>query len=86
LAVQGDRFFTDLFIEIGGTAGIEFAGIAELLERSRVDGPIRNAPLAFVVAIMNSLSDATMDFMAQDPANADRHRALGFEALWRVVS
>jgi AcrR family transcriptional regulator len=62
------------------------AGIAELLERSRAKGPIRDAPIAFVVAIMNSLSDATMDFMAQDPANADRHRALGFDALWRVVS
>ena len=62
------------------------AGIAELLERSRLKGPIRDAPIAFVVAIMNSLSDATMDFMAQDPANADKHRALGFDALWRVVS
>jgi AcrR family transcriptional regulator len=62
------------------------AGIAELMERSRANGPMRKAPLAFVAAIMNSLADATMDFMAQDPANAHKHCWLGFDALWRVVS
>ena len=61
-------------------------GIAELMERSCANGPMRDAPKAFVAVIMNSLADATMDFMAQDPANTDKHCALGFEALWRVVS
>ena len=27
--------------------------------------------LGFVGALMNSMAEATMDFMAQDPANAD---------------
>jgi AcrR family transcriptional regulator len=62
------------------------AGIAELMERSRAHGPMRKAPMAFVATIMNSLADATMDFMVQDPANARKHSALGFDALWRVVS
>ena len=62
------------------------SGIAELMELGCANGPIRDAPKAFVAAIMNSLADATMDFMAQDPANADKHCALGFDALWRVVS
>src|SRR5208282_153163 len=44
--------------------------VAELLERSRANGPLRNAPMGFVVAMMNALGDATMDFMINDPTNA----------------
>ncbi|MGA2833968.1 MAG: TetR/AcrR family transcriptional regulator [Terracidiphilus sp.] len=61
------------------------AGIAELLERSRANGPMRNAPMSFVVAIMNSVAEATMDFMVQDPSNAKKHCKVGFDALWRIV-
>jgi AcrR family transcriptional regulator len=61
-------------------------GIGELLERVRANGPLRNAPMGFIVAIMNSLADATMDFMIQDPSNADKHCKVGFDALWRVVA
>ena len=62
------------------------ARIGELLERSRASGPMRDAPMAFVVVIMNSLADATMDFMAHDPSNADKHCKVGFDALWRVLA
>ena len=62
------------------------AGIAKLLERSRENGPMRNAPLGFVVALMNALADATIDFMIQDPANADKHCTAAFDALWRMVA
>jgi AcrR family transcriptional regulator len=68
------------------TAGHKtMASIGELLERSRAKGPLRNAPMGFVVAIMNSLADATMDFMIHDPANAKKHCKVGFDALWRVL-
>ncbi len=62
------------------------ARIGELLERSRAHGPLRNAPMGFVVALMNSLAEATMDFMVQDPTNAKKHCKAGFDALWRVVA
>lgn len=62
------------------------AGIAKLLERSREDGPMRHVPLDFVVALMNALADATIDFMIHDPANADDHCMAGFEAFWRAVA
>jgi len=68
------------------TAGHKtMARIAELMEQSRAAGPMRNAPMGFVAAIMNSLAEATMDFMVQDPANAKKHCRAGFEALWRVI-
>ena len=62
------------------------AGIAELLERSRAKGPMRDAPMGFVLALMNSVAEATMDFMVQDPIHADKHCKLGFDALWRIVA
>ena len=62
------------------------AGIGELLERSRASGPLRNAPKGFVAAIMNSLAEATMDFMIHDPTNAKKHCKAGFDALWRVIA
>lgn len=62
------------------------AGIGELLERSRANGPMREAPMGFVIAIMNSLADATIDFMVHDPTNADKHCKIGFDAFWRVLA
>jgi AcrR family transcriptional regulator len=60
-------------------------GIGELLERSRASGPLRNVSMGFVVALMNSLADATMDFMIHDPTNAEKHCKVGFDALWRML-
>ncbi len=61
------------------------AGIADLLERIRAKGPMRDTSMGFVLAMMSSLADATIDFIISDPANADSHRKDGFEALWRVI-
>ena len=46
----------------------------------------RDAPFAFVAAIMTSLAEATMDFMVHDPTNADEHCKVGFGALWRMLN
>ncbi|MGH7022007.1 MAG: TetR/AcrR family transcriptional regulator [Caulobacteraceae bacterium] len=62
------------------------AGVAALLERSRANGPMRDAPLGLVVAMMNALADATTDYMIGDPDNADRHGAAAFEAMWRMLA
>ena len=68
------------------TAGQMMAGIAKILERSRENGPMGDAPLGFVAALMNALAEATIDFIIRDPANADKHGMAGFEALWRIVA
>ncbi|WP_249780926.1 TetR/AcrR family transcriptional regulator [Bradyrhizobium sp. dw_78] len=62
------------------------AGIAKLLERSRENGPMRDVPLGFVVALMNALADATIDFTINDPANAHKHSMTAFDALWRMLA
>jgi AcrR family transcriptional regulator len=61
------------------------AGIVELLERCRAAGPMRKTSMSFVLSIMNSLAETTMDFMLQDPTNAETHCRQGFDALWRVL-
>ena len=61
------------------------AGIAELVERARAGGPMQDAPTGFVVTLMSSLADATVDFMANDPANAEEHCLAGFDALCRML-
>jgi AcrR family transcriptional regulator len=62
------------------------ARIGELLERSRANGPMRGVPMGFVIGIMNSVAEATMDFMVQDPTNADKYCQVGFDAIWRVIA
>ncbi|HLZ62362.1 MAG TPA: TetR/AcrR family transcriptional regulator [Ktedonosporobacter sp.] len=76
----------DITSESHQTANYVFTGIRELLERSRENGPMRDAPLGFVVALMSALADATIDFMIHDPVNADKHCMAAFDAFWRMVA
>jgi AcrR family transcriptional regulator len=62
------------------------AGVAEVLERSRENGPMCAAPLSLLVVLMNAVADATVDFIIRDPANADSHSRMGFEAIWRMIA
>ena len=62
------------------------AAVAELLEDIRMRGPMRRTPMGFVVAIMNSIAEATIAMMAQDAAHAKKRCDEGFDALWRVVA
>ena len=76
----------DITLESHQTANRAMAGVAKLLERSRENGPMRDAPLGFVAALMSALAEATIDFMIREPANADKHGVAAFEALWRIVA
>lgn len=59
--------------------------IAALMDEVRAQGSMREVPFPFVAAVMNSLAEATMDFMVRDPAHADLHSKAGFDALWRML-
>lgn len=62
------------------------SGLAALLEKCRLNGAMRDTPMPFVGAVVNSVAETTMDFMIQDKANADKHCKNGFEAIWRVLN
>jgi len=59
--------------------------IAGMLEQLRTRGPMRDASMELVSALMNSLAEATMDFILDDRANADEHSRVGFDALCRML-
>ena len=40
----------------------------------------------FFVAVVQSLSEMTINFMRQHPGEADEYRELGFETLWSAVA
>jgi AcrR family transcriptional regulator len=46
----------------------------------------QDLPQEFVSAVMRSLAETTMQFMASDPKAADRYRQLGFEVLWAGIT
>jgi AcrR family transcriptional regulator len=61
-------------------------GMAEVLERCRANGPMRDAPLGFVLTLANAIAEATIDAMIREPAEAASHSRLAFEAVWRVLA
>lgn len=63
-----------------------FAGIRKLIEQSSANGPMRDAPINFIAALMSGLAEATISFMINDPSNAETHCIRGFEAFWRMLT
>jgi hypothetical protein len=47
---------------------------------------MRDAPLGLLFGLLNAVADATVDFIIRDPANADTHSRMGFEAIWRIIA
>ncbi|MFF7551996.1 TetR/AcrR family transcriptional regulator [Streptomyces olivaceus] len=66
-------------------ASRSMAGMGKVLERSRANGPMRDAPAALVFALCNGLAEATIDYVIGDPDHADEHTQAGFDALWRMI-
>ena len=75
----------DIAPEARAASNQAMADIAAMLERARAGGPMGEVRMEFVVAIMNSVAEATMDFMVNDLAHHDEHSAAGFEALCRML-
>jgi AcrR family transcriptional regulator len=64
----------------------EIAGIIQLVERAREDGPMRDIPLEFVAALLTAQAETTIDYMIKDPANADKHCTAAFDGFWRMIA
>ena len=76
----------DITLESREIGQRSMAGVTKLLERTHKNGPMRNAPMAFVMAFISAVGNVTVDFMIQEPANADEHCKTGFDAMWRMLS
>lgn len=60
-------------------------GCNDVLEARLAAGALRESPPTFVIAIMSSLADTTIEFMLQTPEKAAVFRHAGFEAFWRAT-
>jgi AcrR family transcriptional regulator len=76
----------DITLESHQTARQAMSSFREFMSQVTENGPMCDEPLGLRVAFMNGLADATIDYMMQDPANADKHSLAGFEALWRMIT
>ena len=63
-----------------------FSAIAALLEQSRVNGPMREAPLGFVLELTSAIADATSDAMIREPDRAETNARIAFDAVWRMLA
>ena len=63
-----------------------FGSIAQLLERSRANGPMKDAPLSFVLTLTTAIAEATIDAMIREPAEAEAHSSVAFDAMWRALA
>jgi AcrR family transcriptional regulator len=68
------------------TAHQSMVGMAAVVDRSRKNGELRNAPLGVVIALMSGMADTTMDLMISDPSYADKHCMTAFKAMWRMLT
>jgi AcrR family transcriptional regulator len=60
--------------------------IGDMLTRCVGTGHLRDQPLTFVNGILEALANMTIDFMIENPDEADKHSDLGFETFWRAIS
>ena len=71
---------------------LAFQEIQEMLREIHAGGILREQPLAFVAAIMESLAQTTLGFIASEadeanlPAVLEIYQRGGFEAFWGAVS
>jgi len=63
-----------------------FAEINATMRHSIDTGLFREQPPAFVAAIMRTLAETTMDFMSNEPEQAQRYCDAGFEAYWNAIA
>jgi AcrR family transcriptional regulator len=85
--VMAQLGLSDQVTEQSKAAGMRaFAEVNAILQESVATGALRDRPPAFVGAIMASLAETTMDFMARDPAQAEHYATSGFDALWNAIS
>lgn len=63
----------------------KMAQLARLLNTARAEGSLKDQPMPLVVALMNALAEATMDFMIKDSVHAQSHCEAGFNAMWQMI-
>ena len=65
---------------------IAFSEISALLEKSRVERVLKEHPQAFIGAVLEALTDATLELIAREPAKREHYKQAGFDVLWHGIA
>jgi len=60
--------------------------VADVFERSWADGPMSDVAVGFALILTNGIAEAAIDAITRDPADAETHGDIAFEAVWRVLA
>jgi AcrR family transcriptional regulator len=63
-----------------------FAEVEQMGKDAIRDKVLRDYPMPFIAATMQSLAETTMAFMVQEPSAAARYRKSGFEVFWNGIA
>ena len=78
---------SDRITQTTKAAGMQaFANINAMLVESAALGILCDHSPAFAAAILTALAETTLDFIAREPAEAERYITSGFESFWRAVT
>lgn len=78
---------SDRLTDESRTAGsAPFAEIETMARDAITHHIIRDLPLAFISATMETAIQTTMRFMTSDPPNSDTYRTIGFDMFWRGIA
>jgi AcrR family transcriptional regulator len=76
---------SDQITEASRRASALVAGPAvDVVRRAQSGGALRDAPPAYVGALVETMAGTTIDFMIEQPIAARAARDAGFEGLWRM--
>lgn len=59
--------------------------VVNVVRLARANGALRDAPLAYVGALVETMAGITIDFMIRDRDDAQVIREAGFDALWHAL-
>jgi AcrR family transcriptional regulator len=62
-----------------------FAEIQSMAEHAMTQRIIQDLPQQFVAAALRALAETTMEFMRENPEQAEEYRRYGFELLWAGI-
>jgi AcrR family transcriptional regulator len=76
----------EISLETRNAAYEAMAGVGQVVDRARAGSVVGKAPLRYVVGLVVSTADTTMDFIDRDPRNRKSYARAGLEAVWRVLN
>jgi AcrR family transcriptional regulator len=70
--------------KVAGSA--QFAEIETMARDAIEQHVVQDIPLEFISAMMETVAQTTMEFMASNPGGADTYRTLGFDVFWKGIT